>query len=788
MREIFNPDVYKKDWQYQDGDLTVTRTCQWSAPGCHQGCSIMFYTDKDGKLVKVAGDPHSDVTDGRLCMRCLAMVEAVYHQDRIVHPLKRAKEDRGLDKWEQITMDEAYELCIEMVKDTTEKYGAKSICTGAGTGRNATWQSNVLGHGGFGTPNDNCGLLAGNCCYTPRMQGMNAVLGDTFIADCGQLNAGRFDHPEYRRPDLFIIWGNNPLRANSDGFFGHWIVDCMQRGSKLLTIDPEITWLSAHSELFLQPRPGTDAAVALAIGHVMIEEELYDKEFVEYWCYGFNEYAERVKDWTPERAAEISWVPAEKIVAAARLIGTAGVTTLQWGVAFDQNKWANGTAHAVVCVQALTGNIDNPGGFVCINFGYVQSDIRENVSKQLGPEVRKGRLGDDGNWGLMNAVGKGGHALPEAILDAAETGKPYPVKMLFMCSTTAFTNMAGQAKRVYDCYTQMDHVVVCDLFMTPTAMAIADLFIPMAMSCERNGMRGWYTPIRSIVKVCQTGEAVGDEQMMLELGARLNPDLFYWDDVPEMLEFCTNNMATVPIQITFEGIREKVIVYPEFEYYKYKTGKLRFDGGLGFNTLSGRVEFFCNHYNNVGMDPLPYFLEPPESPVSTPEEYKEYPLVLTTGRRAWEYFHSEYRQMQSMREFHPWPIISLNPEDAEAYGVRDGEWVTVENPHGKANLVLKVNPGMLKGVASAEHGWWFPERDAEEPSLFGLWESNINCLTVQGDFGPSGYGSTYKTQLCKVYPAPEGYGLDFEKQLREHYDDSKRLDHEAKNYLAVAGY
>ncbi|MEI3230072.1 MAG: molybdopterin dinucleotide binding domain-containing protein [Gordonibacter pamelaeae] len=459
----------------------------------------------------------------------------------------------------------------------------------------------------------------------------------------------------------------------------------------------------------------------------------------------------------------------EKIYEAARLIGTAGVTTLQWGVAFDQTKWANGTAHAAVAVQALTGNIDNPGGFVGINFGYVQSDIRENIAKSL-PNVREGRLGDDGNWGLMNAVGKGGHAIPEAILDAAETGEPYPVKMLFMCSTTAFTNMAGQARRVYDVYKDMDHVVVCDLFMTPTAMAIGDLFIPMAMGCERNGVRGWYTPLRSIVKVTQTGDAVGDEQMMLELGKKMNPDLFYWDDVPEMLEFCTNNMATVPIHITFSELREKVIVYPEFEYYKYKTGKLRFDGNPGFNTLSGRVELFCNMYNNVGMDPLPYFNEPPESPDSTPELFAEYPLVLTTGRRCWEYFHSEHRQLRSMREFHKWPMFAINPDDAAAAGIKEGDWAVIENAHGKAIEVAHVTDTMMKGVVSAEHGWWFPERDKEEPSLYGVWESNINCLTVQGDFGPSGYGSSYKTQLCRVYPAPEGYGAEFEKMYAEHHN------------------
>ena len=753
MRECFDPNVYKKDWQYQEGDLTVTRTCQWSAPGCHQGCSVLFYTDKDGKLVKIEGDPNSAVTDGRLCMRCLAMVEAVYHPDRIIHPMKRAKEDRGFDKWEQITMDEAYDLVIEMVNDTTEKYGAKSICTGAGTGRNATWQSNVLGHGGFGTPNDNAGLLAGNCCYTPRMQAMNALFGSTFIADCGQLNEKRFDEPEYRRPDLFIIWGNNPVRANADGFYGHWIIDCMRRGSELFVVDPQVTWLSAHAKMFLQVRPGSDAALALAICNVMIEEDLYDHEFVECWCYGFDEFKERVKEYTPAMAAELCWVSEEKIYEAARLIANAGVTTLQWGVAVDQTKWAHGTSQAIASVQILTGNIDNPGGFVAIDFGYVQSDIRENVSKQLGPEVRKDRLGDDGNWGALNAIGKGGHAVPEAILHAAETGEPYPVKMLFLCSTTAFTNMAGQARRVYDVYKEMDHVVVCDLFMTPTAMACADLFIPMAMSCERDGVRGWYTPLRSIVKVTQTGEAIGDEQMMLELGKRMNPDLFYWDDVPEMLEFCTNNMATVPIEVSLEELREKVIIYPKFEYNKFRTGKLRFDGELGFNTISGRVELFCNMYNNVGMDPLPYHKEPPESPYSTPELFEQYPLVLTTGRRSWEFFHSEHRQLKSMREFHPDPIFEINPADAEQAGIKEGDWAVLENSHGSCKLRAHLTDTMLKGVVSAEHGWWFPEKDPEEPSLFGLWESNINCLTVQGDFGPSGYGSSYKTQLCKVYKA-----------------------------------
>ena len=165
------------------------------------------------------------------------MLEAVYHPDRIVHPLKRAKEDRGKDTWEQITMDEAYELCIQMVKDTTEKYGAKSICTGAGTGRNATWQSNVLGQGAVRHAERQLRHARRQLLLHAAHAGHERRLGRHVHRRLRRSsNEARFDHPEYRRPDLFMIWGNNPLRANADGFFGHWIIDCMRRGSELFVV------------------------------------------------------------------------------------------------------------------------------------------------------------------------------------------------------------------------------------------------------------------------------------------------------------------------------------------------------------------------------------------------------------------------------------------------------------------------------------------------------------------------------------------------------------------------
>ena len=445
MREGMNPDLYREEWQWQEGDVTVTRSCQWSGPGCHQGCNVLFYT-KDDKLVKIEGDPRSPVNDGRLCMRCLDMLEAVNHPDRILHPLRRVGE-RGENKWEEITMDEAYAIIAEKAREVTEEYGPKSIVTGIGTGRNATWQTSSLAFAGFKTPNDTAGMLSGDCCYTPRLQAMNAIFGSDFIADCAQLSAERFDDPEYRRPDVILNWACNPVVSNADGFFGHWVIDCMQHGSRLFVVDTRVTWMAAHADIFLQPRPGTDAAVALGIVNIMIQEELYDKEFCDMWVYGMEALAERAAAYTPEVVEKISWVPAEKIVAAARYLGDAGTVALQWGLPLDETKWAVGASLAVAAVEVLTGSIDVPGGFVNVKYGHVQSDIRENICKGMGKEVREGRLGD-GKYALRT-VGFGPHAMGDDILLAMETGEPYPIKMGFLCSTNTFINMAGESKRVY---------------------------------------------------------------------------------------------------------------------------------------------------------------------------------------------------------------------------------------------------------------------------------------------------------------------------------------------------
>lgn len=754
--EGVNKDVYKTDWQWQEGEYTVTRTNMWTAPGCHNGCSVLYYT-KDGKVEKIEGDPLSPYNQGRLCMRCLDVVETFYHPDRLKYPLRRVGE-RGENKWERITWDEAYDDIVEHVKAIWEEYGPESIVSMQGTGRNICWQTPYLSYAGFGSPNFVLGFLSGDACYLPRTTIGHCFMGDFFVADMSQHLEKRYADPEYVYPEYILNVGNNALISNGDGFFGHWIVDVMkQGGTKLIVLDPSCTWLASKAEVWLPVRPGTDAAVVIAMLGVIIEEDLYDHDFVEKWCYGFEELAERCKEYPVEKAAEIAGVDAEDIRKAARLFAKGKPSTIQWGLKVDQTVCGIPLAQALLSMGAICGDIDVPGGMMIPRCAYDIPDSYGCGMWNLSDEMLGKMLGVETS--PLHALGFDPTANGDTVLNAIETGEPYPIRMLFIQSTNPIANMASDAPRVYRAMRSVDYNVVVDVFMTPTAIACADIVLPCGMSCERNSARVWWWPLRSIVKVADYYEAKSDEQIILELGKRLNPRLFPWDNDVELMTWWIQSgnrfHAGWPHKTdeTFPELCEKVIDWPDdWAYRKYELGWLRDDGEPGFNTNTGKCELYNTLFEAWGFDPLPYYEEPPESPISTPELFEEYPFVLTTGARTWEYFHSEERMVPRLRESHPDPLVDLHPETAASIGVTEGDWIWIENMRGKCKQRVRFNASLKKDTVRAEHGWWFPEQDGAEPNLFGVFDSNINNLTVQGVTGPTLYGAPYANQICKIYP------------------------------------
>ena len=674
MGEKYHVVEHEKPFKYTEGDLDVTRGCAWTGPGCHLGCGVIMYTDKDGKFVKCEGDPEDPWTQGRLCMRCIDAPEVTNHKDRLLYPMKRAREDRGKDKWERITWDEAYDLITEKFMDMKEKYGAESVVFAQGTGRDIAAYITRLCWS-FGSPNYT-GFLSGQACYLPRIAGMAATTGAPWIPDAAQQFPERYDHPDYEVPEVMFIWGNYPLKSNIEGFFGHWVIDLMKRGMKIVTVDPKVTWLASKSELHLRVRPGTDAALALGMINIIVKEDLYDHEFVEKWCYGFDELAARAAEFDTKRVSEI--------------LSVAG----GWG------------------------------------------------REVLGPVQEDKRIGIK-DYPLFNfgfAVSQ-----PDETVKTIETGVPYEIHGAWLQTTNPIACMGADPQRLYKALNKLDFIVVVDLFKTPTIAALADVVLPAQTFAERNGIAFVSGAQRgsTINKVTQVGECKSDMEINLELGRRWNPEAWPWDNVDDMF---TDMLK--PTEMSFEELQKVAPAYQPIEYYRYKTGKLRPDGQPGFNTPTGRIELWSNFYSRAGLDPLPYFEEPEPGPGSTPELMDEFPLVMTSGARFWGMFHSEHRQIERMRHYRPWPLMDIHPDTAAKYGIKDGDWVWMEGPMGRAKRKAKLTVQMDRRIVSCDHGWWFPEGDPD--NFYDVFDLNINN-TLPWIPGKSGFGSNYKSSICKIY-------------------------------------
>ena len=709
----------------------------------------MYLTVKDGKVVDVEGDPEHPITQGRLCVRCLTLPEYMYSEKRILHPMKRAKEDRGKDTWEEITWDEALEMIEEEVGRIKEHWGAESIVAFQGTGREATLYKSPLCYAALGSPNA-CFPMSGDSCYGPRCSVADFILGAGYPElDYAAFFPDRFDDPRWECPKYVVLWGKDPLFSNPDGFFGHTLIDIMKLGAKFIVIDPRVTWMAAHAEYHLQLRPGTDAALGLGMINYVIEHDLYDHEFVENWCYGFEELAQRASEYPLDTVEEITWVPADAIAQAAHALATNHPSSFMWGLAIDTNSNGVQAGHTVLALAAILGDLDVPGGVTLAVPASFMGKWRYECAKQLEPGMMEKQITDPAYKGFMVA-----HltAHPDCILDTLETEKPYPLKMAWFYATNLLANTAGaQPKRWYEALRKLEFNVVQDVFMTPTAMALCDLFLPVTTFAEHDGIVlphfGRNTHMLMAMNKCvEVGDCRSDLEIDFMVGKRLNPKAWPWESVAD---FFTEQIQPV-LGVTFEELQEKGWIQQPFEYRKYEKGLLRSDGEPGFNTPTGMVELCSSLYGDWGEDPLPYFKENDLTPFSRPDLADEYPLILTTGGRETTSFHSEHRQIPSLRAIMPEPLVQIHPDTAKAYGIEDGDWVCIENPLGcaieKAQITTIIDPRVIH----AQHGWWYPEQDAEEPNLNGLWKTSINSLIPHRAIGKMGFGAPYKNVMCSI--------------------------------------
>lgn len=738
---------------WDDGDYICSRTTAWSGPGCHEGCGVIMYVNKEtGKLEKVEGDPEHPYNQGHLCPRCACLPETIYHPDRIIHPMIRDRADRGKDAWRQVSWDEALDYIEENIKRLQAESGPHCVTTVRGTGRDTMWQTDRLAYA-FGSAH-NFGTLSGNSCFVPRAAAYSLTMGAYVVADCSQHHPDRYDHPGYKVPERIFVWGNNPLIANPDWFFGDWLVQCMKRGTKIVCIDPRVTWLAAKAELWLQVRPGTDATLAIGMLKTIIEEDLYDHEFVEKWCYGFDELAAEMAEYDLDELAEICWVPKEKIQKAARLYASSDNAAFQLGVAIDMQRTGFNCCHAIIAMMALCKNIDQPGGNIIANppFGITAPGLGGwgiDKLEKLYPQIREKTVIGVEKWPLMKLG-----MLVDMPDDAATLMNERPGEVLraaILIGENPLPNMATDPDYWKKGFEQLDFNVCLDLWMTPSAFELCEVLLPVKTFPEKDSVRCCLYNLGAISHCIEpVGEAKSDAEIINLIAERFEPELG-WATEHE----CYDEMVA-PAGVTFEELQEAKWIYPVIEYERYEKGLLRPDGKPGFMTPTGKIELMSTIMRSVGCHDLPFFMEPWKSPYSQPELAEEYPIIMMSGARDY-YFHSEGRQIKHQREIKPYPIFEIHPETAAELGIKDGDWCWLENDKDRCIQRAKVTPIVHRKMVLADHGWWMPEEEpGDSEDTFSWRKHNPNVMLDLNKVGETGYGADIRCTICKVYKAQEG--------------------------------
>ena len=697
---------------------------------CHGGCGTIIHM-VNGTIRKVVGDKANPINKGALCSKAgPASIEQLYHPDRLDHPLMRVGE-RGEGKWRRVNWDEALDFIADKMQAIKVQYGAEAVAFGRGTGINNTHVVSRLANL-FGTPNV---ISIGYFCYGPRVAVCKVTAGGKYT---GKLWDTVAVPDVYSEPKCVVEWGSQKRTSNDHGLIGHTqVTGALKTDPVHIIVDPRWPRSAGPADLWLPLRPGTDAAMALGWMNVIINEELYDKEFVETSCYGFEELRERVQDYPLNKVADLTWVDPELIAQAARLYATTKPGCILWGNGTDQlgiNTFQ--ATRSLLILMGITGNLDVPGG----NVFYPAAKLAyPELWDKLAPEQAAKRLGGD-KFKALNLTPYA-YAHPPTLFRTILSEKPYPVKALIISGNNTVTCFPN-TQMIIDALKKLELLVVADIFMTPTA-ELADVVLPAAGNLERDEPRlhlhtkGPQATFMDTVsqKLVSIGERRSDWEFIIELGRKLG----FTEYFPSLETFA--NEALRPMGITWDELKKRDYVAIPIEYKKYEK--------VGFGTPTGKFEIHSTIMEEWGYDPLPNHVEPPESPISTPERFKEYPLILNTGAKQPMYWHSQGRQLKTLRELSPEPIAEMNIATAADLGIKAGDFAWIETVRGRLRMKVKPHDRIHPKVVSIPHGWWLPERPGPDHGVFEV------CSNVLTDDDPEtcdiALGSSpLKGLLCRV--------------------------------------
>ena len=656
---------------------------------CFGSCSLEVEVGK-GKIIKVRGNRNSPVNQGRICVKGMNYPNMVYGPERLLYPLQKIGK-RGEGEFKRISWEQALDLIYKKLKNLREQYGPES----------------VLYYNRFA----NLGVVK-NCAYSFWYQfgGFTSTYGglcDSAAQEAINLTYGEVKHnriSDLENSKLIILWGSNPAYTNIH--IMHHINKAVDKGAKLLTIDIRENESGTKSNLYLNPRPGTDGCLALGIANQLIENNIIDDNFIDRHTFGFSEFKELVKNYPLEKVSATTEIPLPKIKNIINYIKENPRYALICGMGVQRYTNAGQTVRAISLLSALTGSIGKKG---C---GFYFSD-------RQAPEL---------NWPFSPPK-------PERIRNSIPVAKlasgmdnqiDPPIKAMWIEQANPMTSNSNinLLARVMN---KLELIVVADLFLTDTAR-MADIILPAASMYEYLDLITGYG--HSYIQLQQKmidppGECKHESEMYRLLGKKFGFNLDY---LPEnSLDTIEKIIRNSNLNTEIDESKEKPYLHPSYQEVAF--------GDLRFKTPTQKIEFFSQRVKDRwGKNPLPAYNEPVENKYTSPNIYSKYPLSLITSH-AHNKMNSQFSDISILKEE---PFIWINPHDAKTRGINDGEKVKVYNERGdlvlKAILTEKVSPG----IVHTYFGWWN-----------GVHHANLNKLT--GEYiSDIGYGTAFHNCLVEI--------------------------------------
>ncbi len=659
---------------------------------CTSSCPSIIHVS-NGVATKIQ---RGNLSSGACCPRFDAQRDFVYHPERLLHPLKRTGE-RGSGSFKRISWDEALDTVASHLQKVKEEYGPESVAFWVAYTKEPRPYFHRLTHA-FGSPNY---CTESSSCAT-----------STFLATF--LTYGTHHAPFKSMANCTIIWGTSVL--NSRPFTWPQYVEARDKGQKVIVVDPRRTRIASMADIHLQLRPGTDGALALSMMNVIINENLHDREFIDKWTVGFDGLNNLVQAYTPEYAEKITSVPAAKIRESAILFATmkpARIVTTANSTTHHTNGLQN--HRAIILLPAITGNANVPAGDFTSHSILNDITLHERV-KNMPPGIGSQRFPI---WTKEIR-----EMQSNAMADQIDTADPYPIKALF--SAGLDVQFFANSSRMVESLKKLDFIAVTEYFRTP-GMESADIVLPISSWLERpileTTMEGHVRLIEPAIE--PVGESRPEWKIYSELAKRLGFGHQFWDGD---FEQCVNYILA-PSGITYDYLKK----HPDGVQFEAVENH---SGSPGFQTPSGKIEISSSLLAKYGIEPLPEYKEPPESPLSRPDLAKSYPLVLTSGARVLAYTHSQFRNIGRLWRLMPDPLVDINPIDAIPRNIQNGDEVVISSPRGNVKMTANVTDAILPGVVSTPHHW--PD------------EANINLLIDDKNLDPVSGFPPFKSQLCQV--------------------------------------